>query len=278
MTTSSGLVSSSTRGRSSVVPCTRWPDTSMPCLRGSSSMKPITALESSGLRRSSSATCWPPLPAPTISTSVSARCTSGWRSGRSTAARTRKRAPATKRQREQEVQRDHAARRVGVRGREQEQQPDQHEARDHDRLDDRLEVRLVDEPPQLRVQAEGGEQRQLDRHHERDGAGEQVLVAARDAGVEAQHERQVVGERDQAGVDPHLSEAARVYRRCDPGVSLFCGREQQFRQFARIAPDPVGLVQRALLDAAPDRDPRACAGGRRGAAARRRRPGDPRRW
>ncbi len=53
MTTSSGLVSSSTRGSSSVVPCTRWPDTSMPCLRGSSSMKPITALESSGLRRSS---------------------------------------------------------------------------------------------------------------------------------------------------------------------------------------------------------------------------------
>ena len=95
MTTSSGLVSSRMRGRSSVVPNTRWPATSMPFLRGSSSTKPRTALDSSGLRRSSSATCWPPLPAPTISTSVSAVWTSGWRIGRSTTARTRKRAPPT---------------------------------------------------------------------------------------------------------------------------------------------------------------------------------------
>ena len=200
----------------------------MPCLRGSSSTKPITALDSSGLRRSSSATCWPPLPAPTISTSLSARCTSGWRSGRSTAARTRKRAPADQRQREQEVQRDHASRRVGVRGREQEQQADQHEARDHDGLDDRLEVGLVDEPPELRVEAERGEEHQLQRDDDDHRLGQQVLVAAGDPGVEPQHEREVVGERDQAGVDAHLSGAAEVHRRCDPGSHCFVAESSSF--------------------------------------------------
>jgi hypothetical protein len=48
------------------------------------------------LRRSSKATCWPPLPAPTISTSWAARSRNGPRWGRSTSARTAKRAPLTK--------------------------------------------------------------------------------------------------------------------------------------------------------------------------------------
>ena len=67
----------------------------MPCLRGSSSTKPTGALRRPGLRRSSNATCWPPLPAPTISTSVAARSRMLPRVGRSTIHRTAKRAPLT---------------------------------------------------------------------------------------------------------------------------------------------------------------------------------------
>ena len=124
-------------------------------------------------------------------------------------------------QREQEVQRHHAARRVGDADGQQEQADDEHEARHHDGLDDRLEVRLVDEPPQLGVEAERGEQRHLQHDHEPDRDRQQLLVALGDARVEAQHEGQVVGQRDQAGVDPHLSEAACGDRRCDPCCSLF---------------------------------------------------------
>ena len=67
----------------------------MPCLRGSSSTNPTGALRRPGLRRSSKATCWPPLPAPTISTSFAARSRIAPREGRSTIARTAKRAPLT---------------------------------------------------------------------------------------------------------------------------------------------------------------------------------------
>ena len=141
------------------------------CLRGSSSMKPITALESSGLRRSSQRHLLAAV-AGAHDQDLGLGPLNERLAQRALDRRAHQEAGAgDEGQREQEVQRDDAARRVGVRGREQEQQPDQHEARDHDRLDDRLEVRLVDEPPQLRVQAEGGEQRELDRHHERDGAG-----------------------------------------------------------------------------------------------------------
>ncbi len=73
MMTSSGSTSSRTRGSSSVVPSTFRPAMRMPCLRGSSSTKPIGTWRSSGLRRSSAATSWPPLPAPTISTSRESR-------------------------------------------------------------------------------------------------------------------------------------------------------------------------------------------------------------
>ena len=64
MMTSSGLTPSSTRGSWSVVPSTLCPAMRMPCLRGSSSTKPTARAGSAGLRRSSNATCWPPLPAP----------------------------------------------------------------------------------------------------------------------------------------------------------------------------------------------------------------------
>ena len=96
MIASAGFTSSSTRGSSSVVPSTLWPATRIPCLRGSSSTKPTGAERSPGLRRSSKATCWPPFPAPTISTSRAARSMSGPRSGLSTSPRHRKREPVTK--------------------------------------------------------------------------------------------------------------------------------------------------------------------------------------
>ena len=94
--TSDGRTPSRIRGSSSVVPSTLCPAMRIPCLRGSSSTKPTGALCRPGLRRNSKATCWPPLPAPTISTSFAARSSSGPRLGRSTSARTAKRAPATK--------------------------------------------------------------------------------------------------------------------------------------------------------------------------------------
>ena len=94
MITSVGRTPSRTRGSSPVVPSTLWPATRMPCLRGSSSTKPTGAERSPGLRRSSKATCWPPFPAPTIRTSLAARSRIGPRVGRSTSARTAKRAPA----------------------------------------------------------------------------------------------------------------------------------------------------------------------------------------
>ena len=87
MTTSSGSESSSTRARSSVAPSTLSPAIRMPRLRGSSSTNPIGTVPSSGLRRISHATAWPPLPAPTTSTSRAPFC--GMRRLRSLAIRTR---------------------------------------------------------------------------------------------------------------------------------------------------------------------------------------------
>jgi hypothetical protein len=59
------------------------------------------------------------------------------------------------------------------------------------------------------VEPEGGEHRQLAQRHERERLPEQVLVATRDAGIEAQHVRHRVGERDEAGVDQDLRGPAR---------------------------------------------------------------------
>ena len=112
------------------------------------------------------------------------------------------------REREEEVQRDHPAGRGGGGGREQEEGSDEHEARHDHGLDDRLEIGLVDEPPQLRVEAESRKEEQLHHHHKADRLEQQVLVATGNPGVEAQHEREVVGERDQACVDGHLAYAA----------------------------------------------------------------------
>jgi hypothetical protein len=119
--------------------------------------------------------------------------------------------PADEHQRQQEVERDHAARRVVAPDREQEQHHDQSARGDDGGLQDRLEVLLVDEPPQLRVEAERREDRDLHRDRDPDRVREQVLVAGRDPVVEPQHVRQVVGERQQRGVHAHLADAAHVH-------------------------------------------------------------------
>ena len=155
-----------------------------------------------------------------------ARSRNGPRCGRSTSARTAKRAPLDEHQREQEVERDHRARRV-VRPIENRNsttiRPD---ARDDDRLEDRLEVLLVDEAPQLRVEPEQREDHELHRHGQHDRVGEQVLVALRDAAVEAQDVGQVVGERQQAASTPTwptrrtFTEECRDFMGCVPRAAV----------------------------------------------------------
>ena len=113
---SSGLASSSTRGRSSVVPSTLSPAIRMPCLRGSSSNSPTGAQRWLGVAAKLEATCWPPLPRPRS-------VPRGWRGpldqrrpggplserrGRGSAS------PKIQAQRYQEVERDDASRQVGV--------------------------------------------------------------------------------------------------------------------------------------------------------------------
>jgi len=125
----------------------------------------------------------------------------------------------------EEVERNHAAGRGGLRGRQQEEGADQHEARHHHGLDDRLEVRLVHEPPELGIEAEESEQAELHQHDEADGLDQQVLVARGYPGVEAQGEREVVGKPDQARVDAHLDQAAQRHGGCNPGSHLSCRRQ-----------------------------------------------------
>src|SRR5256885_15241594 len=74
------------------------------------------------------------------------------------------------------------------------------------------------EAPQLRVEAEQREHDQLARHDERERDEEEVLVAVRDPGVEAEREREVVGERDYARVDEHLRRSASVGGREKAGL------------------------------------------------------------
>jgi hypothetical protein len=117
------------------------------------------------------------------------------------------------REREQQVERDHPARRVRHdRGRDEEEHAHHQEGGDHDGAHDRLEVLLVDEAPQLVVEAEGGEHDQLARHDEADRQHEQARVARRQRRVEAQHEREPVRQRDEAGVDRHLDDPPRMHR------------------------------------------------------------------
>ena len=116
----------------------------------------------------------------------------------------------------------HAARRVVLADREEEQDHDQRRrVETTTALQDRLEVLLVDEPPELRVEAEQREDRELHRRPTNDDrVRQQLLVAVRDARVEAQDVREVVGEREQARVDADLPEAADVDG-C--GQRLSCG-------------------------------------------------------
>jgi hypothetical protein len=73
------------------------------------------------------------------------------RDGRST-HRAREARAAHEREREQEVERDHAARRVVLPIEKTNRTTISPTRGDDDRLQDRLEVLLVDEPPQLRVE------------------------------------------------------------------------------------------------------------------------------
>jgi hypothetical protein len=108
-------------------------------------------------------------------------------------------------ERQQEVERDDAARRVGRdRRRDQEEDSDEDEARHDDGLQDPLEVLLVHEAPELVVEPEEGEDRELAEDDEQDRVGQQVAVAIRDARIEAQHVRHRVGGRHHAGVDEDL--------------------------------------------------------------------------
>jgi hypothetical protein len=109
------------------------------------------------------------------------------------------------RQRQQQVECDHAARRVGL-ARPEEERADHDERRDQHRLHDTLEVLLVDEAPELVVQPERREDQQLADDDQQDRPAQQVAVAVRHAVVEAQRERQVVRERDQATVDRELEQ------------------------------------------------------------------------
>ena len=213
MITSSGSTSSSTRGRSSVVPSTLMPgDRACPACAGRRRRSRPARCAGRGCGAARSATCWPPLPAPTISTSRAARSSDARRAaGRSTTARTAKRAPPTN----ASVSRKSSA--ITPRGgscvadREQEQRRRSAPTRrDDDRLQDRLEVLLVDEAPELRVEAEQPRRsRASSRRRTTIVSDEQLLVAVRDPRVEAEDVGEVVGEREQARVDADLAEAAR---------------------------------------------------------------------
>jgi hypothetical protein len=92
--------------------------------------------------------------------------------------------------------------------REEIENGDQQEARDEHRFQHRLEVLLVEEPPELRVEPEQREDHELHPDRDRDRVRDQVVVAERNALVEAQDVREVVRERDQACVHADLSQAA----------------------------------------------------------------------
>ena len=208
-----------------------------------------------------SATCWPPLPAPTISTSCPARSSIAPRAGRSNAQRTAKRAPQTNTSASRKSIAMTRARRVVAADREQEQHDDQPGGGDDRRLEDRLEVLLVDEAPQLRVEAERRVDRDLHRHRDPDRVGEQLLVAVRDPLVEAQHVRQPVGER-RAGPRPRRPGRRDGHSLRKAGISWFAGGEQHCDEFARVAPDAQASV----------RGPRVRPGSGPGSSSLRSRP------
>jgi hypothetical protein len=121
------------------------------------------------------------------------------------------------RERDQEVGGDHATRRIGVEvarreiRRQEEQRDGEDERGDDGRLHDRLEVLLVHEAPELVVEPEESEDRELPEDDEADGVLEQLVVALGHAGVEAQHVGEPVRQGDEAGVDGHLHRAAEVH-------------------------------------------------------------------
>ena len=269
--TSSGSTSSRIRPSSCVVPSTRTPSIRSRRLSGSSSTKPTGLRRSSGLRRISRRTRRPPSPAPTIS-SPRASLLGAKAAQRALVDRARDEARAADEgQHEQQVQREHAGRRVTVvspkpaRARHRLDERDvqqQRERGDDDGLDDRAVVALRDVAPPLPVQAEGGEDRDRADDDGDERRVEELLVARRHArgAVEAQPVGQPVRERDQHPVDRDLGQRMAVQgnrRRTDPSahrVRLYGARRptrhgvpsaargrahQQRRQQRRIAPHPL---------------------------------------
>ena len=110
---------------------------------------------SSGLRRSSAATSWPPLPAPTISTSRASRAAiaAAQRAldhGADEEARAAARSASVSRKSSAITPRGGSGAPIGgIRKND----ADERELAQHDRAHDRLEVALVDEAPELRSRA-----------------------------------------------------------------------------------------------------------------------------
>ena len=96
--------------------------------------------------------------------------------------------------------------------RPQEERADHDQRRDQHRLDNALEVLLVDEAPELVVQAERSEDQELPEDDQQDRAPEEVAIAVRNAVVEAERERQVVGGCDQRAVERELEQPPCGYR------------------------------------------------------------------
>ncbi|GBD45252.1 hypothetical protein HRbin41_00052 [bacterium HR41] len=92
--------------------------------------------------------------------------------------------PAEQREGEQQIERDHAARRIDAPRREHERRGDDRDRADHDRAHERVEVALVDVAPEFRVGAEQRQHHDLESHHQRQRGEQEVAVARGDAVVE----------------------------------------------------------------------------------------------
>ena len=263
MMTSSGSASSSTRGRSSVFPSTLSPAIRMPRLRGSSSMKPIgtpRARRCAAARAPRAARrCRRPPRAPPARRGRAAA------PGRSMSARTSEAAAPHEQQREQEVERDHAARRVRRRRvRSRRARTRGRRLDDRDRPPDRPAVAPVHEAPAACGRARTGRRpapcRPPRARSSRRGAARSAPGSRR----RSAGEREAVGERHEARrrwrSAPGAGGHRRVEARAQDATIARVGAEQETGQLARVAPD------RAPRRALALRRPR-CRRGSTGAAA-----------
>jgi hypothetical protein len=129
---------------------------------------------------------------------------------------------ADEEQRQQEEQREHPGRHAdrhlaGARGARRHRLGQRHEPAEGQRGDDhrlphRDEVALAGVAPPPLVEPEAGEDHQAHHDDPADRRREQLLVAVRDAGVEAQPVGEEVGDRDEDPVDRELGERVAVQR------------------------------------------------------------------